>query len=550
MSLFSSMPELLAHRVQARPDEIAFIDGDRTISYREFADMSRKTALWLDAQGIGPGDKVAVWLVNRIEWLALYFGLAHVGATLVSVNTRYRSHELDYILERSQAKLLVLELNFRKIDFPAVLSGVDAAAAHSLERVAVLNCAADALPEAVIGRPAIAFNLADLADGSPPVRGRSDSLSILFTTSGTTSGPKLVMHPQRTLALHSQRVAQAYGLEEEGACLLAALPLCGVFGFASLMAAFAGGAPVVLMDTFDGAEAARLIKQHKVTHVFGSDEMFQLLIKHGQGDIPFPSARVFGFAAFHPGTEDFGRRAWARQIPLYGLYGSSEVLALFSLQQRGTPLPQCLLGGGLPASRDAAIRIRDTETGEILPAGQSGVIQIRADTNFTGYLNNQEATDKAIDKEGYFTTGDIGYLCEDGSFVYQARQGDALRLAGFLVSPVEIEDALKTQQGVRDAQVVGVEINGQARCVAFVLADPDRVLQEQELIAGVAKTLAAFKVPVRVWVLDEYPVTEGANGSKIQRGKLREMALQRLAQDGDPAAAEPAARGHIGNQNQ
>ncbi|PLC55531.1 acyl-CoA synthetase [Pollutimonas nitritireducens] len=532
MSLITSMPELLAHRAHAGPDDIAFIDGDRRISYRQFADMSRKTAVWLDAQGIGPGDRVAVWLVNRIEWLALYFGLAHVGATLVSVNTRYRSHELNYILERSEARLLVLELNFRKIDFPAVLAGVDTAATQHLKRVAVLNPATGALPDTVIGKPALAFKLDDLPDGSLPARGRADTLSILFTTSGTTSGPKLVMHPQRTLAVHSQRVAKAYGLEEDGACLLATLPLCGVFGFASVLAAFAAGAPVVLMDTFEGAEAARLVNQHKVTHVFGSDEMFQLLIQHGKGEIPFPSARVFGFAAFHPGTDDFGRRAWDRQIPLYGLYGSSEVLALFSLQPRGTPVPQCLMAGGLPASPDARIRIRDTETGELLPAGRSGVIQIHADTNFTGYLNNQEATDKVVDSEGYFTTGDVGYLCEDGRFVYQARQGDALRLGGFLVNPVEIEDALIMQHGVRNAQVVGVDLNGQARCAAFVLAEPGKVLQEQALIDGVAAMLAAFKVPVRVWILDDYPVTQGANGEKIQRGKLREMAMQRLAQEG------------------
>ncbi|RTZ43240.1 acyl-CoA synthetase [Candidimonas sp. SYP-B2681] len=530
MSLFLSMPELLAHRVKSGPDDIAFIEGDRSISYREFNDMCRKTALWLTAQGIAPGDRVAVWLVNRIEWLAMYFGLAHIGATLVSVNTRYRAHELDYILERSQAKLLVLELNFRKINFPAVLAGVNPAAIGALSCVAVLNPAEGELPETVMGKPTTSFRLADLPDGDLPVQGRPDSLSILFTTSGTTSGPKLVMHPQRTLTLHSQRVAQAYGFEDEGARLLATLPLCGVFGFNSVFAAFAGGAPVVLMDTFDGAEAAALINRHNVTHAFGSDELFSLLIHHAKGERPFPSARMFGFASFHPGTEEFGRQAWDRHIPLYGLYGSSEVQALFSMHRPGTPLPQRLHGGGLPANPDAQIRIRDVETGEILPLGQSGIIQIRADTNFTGYLNNPQATAKAIDQEGYFTTGDVGYLCEDGSFVYQTRQGDALRLGGFLVNPVEVEDALKAQAGVQNAQVVGVEINGQNRCVAFVLAEPGEVLHEPELVSAVAKTLAAFKVPARVWVLDQYPVIEGANGAKIQRGKLREMAMQRLAQ--------------------
>lgn len=529
MTVLLSMPELLARHASQRPDDIAFIDGGREVTYREFHLLCRKTAVWLAGQGIRPGDKVAVWLVNRIEWLALYFGLAHVGAALVTVNTRYRSHELEYLLERSQAKLLVLELNFRKIDFPAVLADVRPAAAAALLRVAVVNAAGE-LPPSVLGKPTTSLNLAGLPDGDLPVAGGPDSLSILFATSGTTSGPKLVMHPQRTIAMHSQRVAQAYGFMEEGACLLATLPFCGVFGFNTAFAAFAAGKPVVLMDTFDGAEAAALINQHKVTHVFGSDELFRRIFDHGAGPAPFPSARVFGFASFHPGAGDLGRDAWDRRIPMYGLYGSSEVQALFSIQRPGTPIPQCLLGGGLPASASARIRIRDVETGELLPLGQSGVIQIRADTNFTGYLDNQEATDKAIDREGFFNTGDIGYLCEDGSFVYQTRQGDALRLAGFLVNPVEIEDALKQQAGVCNAQVVGVDINSQARCVAFVVAQPGQALDEQQLIAGLAQSLAAFKVPARVWVVDAFPVADGSNGAKIQRGKLREMAMRRLTQ--------------------
>src|SRR5690606_11756440 len=142
------------------PGHVAFIDGEREITYAEFNDMCRKTAAWLVAQGIGPNDRVAVWLVNRIEWLALYFGLSHIGASLATVNTRYRSHELDYILERSEARLLVLELNFRKLDFPAVLDGVAAESVRTLERVAVIRAPADELPETVLGKPTCRFDLA------------------------------------------------------------------------------------------------------------------------------------------------------------------------------------------------------------------------------------------------------------------------------------------------------------------------------------------------------------------------------------------------------
>jgi fatty-acyl-CoA synthase len=528
MTDIRTMPELLARNVALHGDAVAFIDGEREITYRQFDAMVGKTAAWLHAQGIGRGDTVGVWLVNRMEWLTMYFGLAHLGAALMTVNTRYRSHELEYILERSRPRMLVLQLNFRKIDFPAVLQGVSHAAADSIGRVAVIE-AGDSLPAQVLGKPTVPFALDQLPEGSAPLAAAPDALSIMFTTSGTTSGPKLVMHPQRTVTLHSQRVASAYGFREEGVRLLATLPFCGVFGFNAAFGAFAAARPVVVMDTFDGATAARLINRHQVTHVFGSDEMYTRIFEHGEGDRPFPSARVFGFATFHPGVSTLGQAAWGRGIPMLGLYGSSEVQALFSLQKRDLPLSERLEGGGYPASPHAEVRVRCVDTGELLGPGQSGAIEIRSDTNFTGYLNNPEATAKAIDSEGFFRTGDIGYLRGDGSFVYQTRQGDAIRLGGYLVSPVEIEDVLKAMPDVADVQVVAIEIGGQARAVAFVIAKQGCVLDEQQMIASAGASMAAFKVPARVWVVDAFPTTQSSNGTKIQRAKLRDMANERLA---------------------
>lgn len=529
MPSLSNMPELLARNVAQKGHDIAFIDGDREITYRQFDRMVGNTAAWLDAQGIVAGDTVAVWLVNRMEWMAFYFGLAHIGAAMMTVNTRYRSHELEYILERSQAKMLVLQLNFRKIDFPAVLRDVDHAAAASLQQVAVVDVEGKA-PAEILGKPTLTFDLNALPERRVPVTGSADALSILFTTSGTTGGPKLVMHPQRTLTLHSRNIAKAYGFEEDGARLLAALPFCGVFGFCAAFAAFAAGKPIVLMDTFDGPAAAKLINRHRITHLFGSDEMYRRVIENVDDHDPFPSARVFGFSTFHPGVVEFGQSAWNRRIPMIGLYGSSELQALFALQQVDRPVPERIEGGGLPASKEAEIRIRDIDTGALLPVGASGLLEVRAATNFIGYLNNPEATAKAIDDEGFFRTGDVGFLRDDGSFVYQTRQGDAIRLGGYLVSPTEIEDAIKALPGVADVQVVAVDIARQTRAVAFAIALPGQELNEKRMIAATAAVLAAFKVPAHIWTVDAFPTTQSSNGTKIQRAKLRDMAIQRMAE--------------------
>jgi len=167
----------------------------------------------------------------------------------------------------------------------------------------------------------------------------------------------------------------------------------------------------------------------------------------------------------------------------------------------------------------------------VLSAEETGEIEIKGPTNFVGYLNNPEATAKAFTDDGFYRTGDLGYLREDGSLVYESRMGDAIRLGGFLINPSEIESVLKSVPGVEDAYIVGVEIDGKARVVAFVQDDGSATLSAEAIIEAARLQLAAFKVPYRVWFVEDYPVTKSANGLKVQRGKLRALAQDNL-QDG------------------
>ncbi|MDM0034343.1 AMP-binding protein [Variovorax sp. J22P271] len=530
--MLPTLLHVLDQHAAERGDAPAFIVEGRAVDFAAFASTVDRTAVWLQAHGVRRGDRVAVWLVNRLEWLALYFALARIGAPLVAVNTRYRAHEVGYLLEKSCARLLVMQSNFHSIDFTALMADVPQAALASLTRIAMVDSAGTAPPATLFGKPVIAFALDDLppAPASRPAGTDADAASILFTTSGTTRGPKLVMHSQRTVAMHAQRVARAHGLLDEGTALLAALPLCGVFGFCAAMAALAAGRPSVLLDTFDATRAARAITQHGITHLFGSDEMVQRLLDAVPDARPFPSLRVVGFAAFGSGADVLARAAWERGVPLLGVYGSSEVQALFALQRATLPLEQRTQAGGMPAHTRAAVRIRDLGTHALLPPGQSGVIEIRSDTSFVGYLDDAAATQAALDAEGFFRTGDIGHLRDDGSLVFETRQGDVMRLGGYLVSPAEIEEALKAQENVAEVQVVAVEIEGRMRAVAFAIAQPGAVLDVQRLQQAVASGLASFKVPARIWQVARFPVAESSNGTKIQRARLREMALQRIAQ--------------------
>ncbi|MCX7961498.1 MAG: AMP-binding protein [Burkholderiales bacterium] len=524
-----TLSTLLEERLAHAPQAPAFVAGDRRVTVSEFDAVVRRVAGWLARESIGPGDRVAVWLVNRIEWLALLFALARLGASLVAVNTRFRAAELEHVLRRSRPRMLVVQRGFRAIDFGAVLAAADPAAAHTVERIAVLDAGADC-PERVLGRPALAFDALQGVAHDAPEAGSPEAVAAMFTTSGTTRGPKLVMHSQRAIALHAVRCARAYGFAEPGACLLAALPLCGVFGLSSALAAFAGGAPVVLMETFDGEAAARLARAHAATHLFGSDEMLRRMLEAAppRGN-PFPALRMFGFAAFGPGARALALEACARGVPVTGLYGSSEVHALFAAQPSALPAEERIAAGGRPASSDAEVRVRDLETGAILGPGASGELEIRAPTNFLGYFDDPGASAEAIGADGFFRTGDIGRLAADGRFLFETRRGDAIRLGGFLVDPSEIEEVLRSDPTVAAVQVVAVEIDGQTRPVAFAIPAPGGAPQEARLIETARARMAAYKVPVRVWFVESFPTTASANGTKIQRSALREMARARLA---------------------
>lgn len=524
------LTSLLVELAQTQPGDIAFIEGERAVTYAEFATLSSRSAAWLSAQGVREGDRVAVWLVNRLEWLALYFGLARLGAALITVNTRYRANEVDYILNRSHASMLVLEPSFRKIDFASILTHIDAAPLTALKTVVVLARQGEVVPPQILDRPTRAFRMDELPDVEVVNAAKPDALSIVFTTSGTTSGPKLVAHSQRTIAVHSHYVGgERFGMGEDGVKVLGALPLCGVFGLNGVLGGFAAGKPVVLMDTFDAAEAVGLIQKHGITHMFGSDEMFERMLAAADSPVPCPTARYFGFAGFRSGSDQVVKAAHKRGFPMYGVYGSSEVQALFSGNDQRMPAEEYYLGGGFPSNPNAEVRVRDTSTGELLPVKQSGALEIRCETNFLGYLDNPEASAKAISPDGFFKTDDLGYLRGDGSFVYETRLGDTIRLAGFLVSPTEIENLLKQQPGIADAQIVAIEVDGHSRCAAFVVLQPGSpAFDEAATKRALADGLASYKVPVHIWPIDVFPTTESANGSKIQRTKLRQMALGKL----------------------
>jgi fatty-acyl-CoA synthase len=298
------------------------------------------------------------------------------------------------------------------------------------------------------------------------------------------------------------------------------VPFCGTFGNAAAMAAIAGGAHIVCLAQFDGEVAVRLIRQHQVTHVVGGDDMFGRIAAAASGGRRFDSVRFSGFAAFHSSAAASIAAAEAVGMQPHGLYGSSEVQALFSVSDGENRL----LGGGVPVSVQARLAVRDPKTGSTLPSGASGELWVDAPSRFIEYLEDPAATERAIDADGMFRTGDLARLADTG-FVYEARIGDAMRLGGFLVSPEEIEAVIQAQPGVAAVQVVAASrAEGDPVPVAFVRPADGTELDETALRARCLEKLSRFKVPERIVVVEAFPIVDSPNGPKVQRVRLREMA--------------------------
>ena len=494
----------------------SLIDRGRVLAYGALERESASLARGLREHGVRRGDRVALWLPSIPAWLATFVACARLGAIAVSLNTRFRSAEIADIVSRSGCRALVYWPDFRNIDFRGILDACDPAALRSLgARIAYgEDGGASAYHELTALAP-----LED--DASAP-----DAPCIIFTTSGTTKAPKFVLHDQRTVLRHARDVARGFDFVATGSRVLVTAPFCGVFGFCNAMGTIAADGPLVMSPTFDATDAAALVRRHGITHFNCTDEMLAQMLAAVPEETPFPTVRFVGYAAFNPALADLPTRAAARGVTVVGLYGSSELHALLARRSEHAPLEERSLGGGRLVAAEGEVQAHDPETGERLPHGTPGELVFKVPSRMVGYYGNDAATREATTAHGWFRSGDLGYTTSERDFVFLTRLGDAMRLSGFLVSPAEIEDVLLEHPQVGAAQVVGVDTPTGTRAFAFVIPRNAGMLDEASILAHCAARLAKYKLPVRVHALAEFPVTPGANATKIQRGKLRELARE------------------------
>ena len=513
------MTDLVGAWADERPDDVVAVERHgrrRSLTVGALVARAERLAAGLVAAGASAERPIIGWLPNRLEWVELIAAAGRLGAPIVGLNTRYRSDELRHVLQRSNAGVLVAVDEFAGIRFGQV-----AAPAGRIGLLSVVVADGTVDPAwAELGCPVTAWD--ELAVDAPashaPVP--SDFL-IAFTTSGTTGFPKLAVHDQAGVVGHALDDAAAFDVRP-GDRLLLDLPLCGTFGFSSLLAALGGRATTLLDERFDPRDSARAIAEEAITHYNASDDMVLHVLDTGLvrgGEHVWREGALANFANAARTAADRAERIGVR---LTGVYGMSEVFALLARWPATMDVAARSRSGGIPVG-GTEVRVIDPDDGAVQAVGVDGELCFRGPVVLRRYLGDDAATAAALGDDGWFRSGDLGRLTGDGGFEFLARLGDSLRLRGFLVDPAEIEQRLETHAAVGLAQVVAAERPGRGQvAVAFVrLSEP---ASEEELRQHCAAGLADFKVPERIVAVDEFPTVDGPNGVKILKRDLRAMA--------------------------
>jgi fatty-acyl-CoA synthase len=524
-----ALPERASRRWGARE---ALYFRDRRWTFAEVAAGVDRIARGLIALGVQPGDKVALWMLNRLEWIEIAFAVIKIGAVLVPINTRLRTDDVAYILDQSDSTALIFAERSGPVDYLAMvreLIPVDAPPSASrlpkLQRVVLLG---DEPKPSTVAWATLLERAAGVGEGTLAARAVAidpEDLAFLMYTSGTTGFPRGVMHSHRMIRNVTDRAFRLAITEQD--VIMMYLPLFHLFAFSEgMLTAMVTGARQVLTETFDQTESLALIARERATIVHGFDTHYKELCEaHERQPRDVSSVRTGICAAGMSSSSPIARRARKLFGPLVSGYGMSEFGVGVAIGALDSTEEQSCEASGAPAP-GYEIRVVDPDIMRDQPTGTAGEILVRGYTLMRGYYNKPAATAAAIDADGWMHTGDMGVLRPDGHLRFMGRYKDMLKIGGENVDPMEVEAYLMSHPGINLAAVVSYPDARLSEVgVAFVRRQPGHALTEEEVLAHCRGRIASFKIPRHVVFVDDFPMT---SSGKIQKVRLREEALRTL----------------------
>ena len=537
----TTIGDLLLTAADRHPDALALVFPDRTITYRELADNALRRARALQALGVRPREHVGVLMHTCAEFVETFFAIAFCGAVIVPINARYKSSELAYVIENGDLVTVVTtDAVADSVNFVERLNGalkdlprnrqardLELAGAPRLRNIVLLGRTRSAgyLSEAEFEQAV--HDVDESSVHRARLRVRVRDVGLMLYTSGTTANPKgcLITHEamvRNSIALGRHR----YRLTQDDR-MWSPLPMFHIAAVLPMLAIFDVGGTYCTMGYFDAGVALQMLEKYQVTAMYPSFvTIMQGLVYHPSfADVDLSRVKLMNsnFAVQPPGVAEPIMAAMPRALQV-GSFGMTEAAGTVCtggwdeaearrITRLGRPLP------GLE------VRIVNPENGHDLKNGLRGEVLVRGYSLFEGYYKDAEKSAQALDADGWFHTGDIGSLDDDGTIMFHGRIKDMLKVGGENVAAAEIEGLLGRHPAVKLAQVVGIP---DAKYVevpaAFVELKPGSKAGEKELIEFCRKEISSFKVPRHVRFVTEWPMSS----SKIQKFRLRDALLAEL----------------------
>jgi fatty-acyl-CoA synthase len=506
--------------------------------FQQLKAESDRAARGLMQFGVQPGDKVALWLTNRPEWLHILYAVAKIGAVLVPLNTRFRTLDLDYVLRQSDCTTLITTDRAGPVSYidmvreriPEVEACRDAKtlrleAFPELRRIIMVSDPCYAGTWRWTDVVAAGEQVSDAARAARQRAVHPDDTVLIMYTSGTTGFPKGVMHSHNLLRNVIDE-ANRMAVRPTDVTLMY-LPLFHAFGlYEGALMSLVTGSLQVLMDVFDPGEALALIGREKVTMMHGFDTHFHDLMDHPACEQTDRSSLRTGIlAAGLSSTEPVARRAQRLLCRTVSGWGMTEVGVGAAL---GYPTDseedRCTTSGA--ALPGYTFKIIDPDTGAEQPCGTPGELCCRGYAVMQGYYKKPEETAAAVDADGWLHSGDMATMREDGTMRFLGRYKDMLKVGGENVDPVEIEALFLQHPAVNQAKVVGVpDQRLQEVACACVVLEPGAQVDAESLLALCQGRVASFKVPRYILFHKSYPMT---SSGKVQKFKLRKICMAEL----------------------
>lgn len=486
------LPPWLKQRAYLTPKRIALISEDETLTFAQLDRKARHMALRLISLGVKPGTHVAILLANRAQTVVFIHALMYAQGVLIPLNTRLSVKELAWQVGDAQASLVIYDDdNQEKIE--ALKGQVSCPLIH----LAQLEKQEEAPVNSEIFHRPVSLN----------------DLHTIIYTSGTTGRPKGAMLSYGNHFWSAVGSALNMGLTKDDRWLCA-LPLFHVSGLSILMRSVIYGITMVLLSRFDPEKACRWMNEHKITHISVVSTMLSALVEHlPENDHP-PHLRAILLGG-GPCPEPLLEKCLDRFLPVYQSYGLTETAS-----QIVTLAPEdVVIKAGSAGKPLFPAQVRIIQQGHGAEPGQVGEIAVSGPNVTRGYYRREEETAKVL-KDGWFYTGDLGYLDEDGYLYVLDRRNDLIISGGENIYPAEVESVLLAHPLIKEAGVVGKadDVWGEVP-VAFVVPEKGAHLSEEEIIAFCQDKLARYKIPTKIHFVPHLPRNAT---NKLLRRELRQ----------------------------